>query len=285
MLVSEAFNEYIEGHLKDKRSAPGTISKYEWARDLFLKYLGDMRLSRVNEKHITILRRKLIDDGKTQRQSNTVYFALSGLRSVLEYWAIHGKKCMHHKLIELPKFERKIQPVIYEDEVRKVIESVDGRNMIRDKLIISLFFSSGLRLSELASLNRDQIRDCQVTVKGKGGKIRPAFIDKRTNYLMEQYLETREDDCEALFVSQGGGRLSTNGIYSVIIKTRKRAGITKNVHPHTYRHGFATNHLLNGGQLPELRMMMGHADISTTVGYTHITDPILKKAYNKFHTF
>jgi site-specific recombinase XerD len=159
-----------------------------------------------------------------------------------------------------------------------------------------LLFSSGLRVSELVNLNRSHIntKKREFSVRGKGQKDRPIFISEASAETIEQYLALRTDNIEALFInysrnnqaSSAGNykRLTSRSVQRIVEKYAKLAGITKHVTPHTMRHSYATDLLMNGADIRSVQDMLGHSDISTTQVYTHVTDQHLKEVYERFHT-
>ena len=200
--------------------------------------------------------------------------------------------------IELPKTARKQVTFLHYDEVQNLIEGIDVSEEagLRDRAIIELFFSSGLRVSELVNLNRDHIntKRREFMVRGKGQKDRPVFISQSAADWVEQYLAMRQDSLAPLFISYSRNvetntsgdyrRLSARSIQRSINKYARLAGITKHVSPHTMRHSFATDLLMNGADIRSVQTMLGHADISTTQIYTHVTDAHLKEVFEKFHS-
>lgn len=157
---------------------------------------------------------------------------------------------------------------------------------LRNAFVISLLYSSGIRLSEMLQLNRGQIVDQQFTVIGKGSKARLCFIDDRTQALMDEYLATRKDNSEALIVSaQNKQRMTPTNVQLLIKNSAERAGIKQRVTPHTLRHSFATNFLKNNGNMRYLSTMLGHSSLDTTMIYTHVVDNDLREQYKKYHTF
>ena len=168
---------------------------------------------------------------------------------------------------------------------------------MRDRAIIELLFSSGLRVSELVSLNRGSIntKRREFTVRGKGNKDRPIFISKKAAEHIENYLQAREDNLQPLFLnyskrykkpSTDGNyrRITARSVQRMVEKYARLAGITKHVSPHTLRHSFATDLLVNGADLRSVQGMLGHASIATTQIYTHITDQHLKEIHERFHS-
>ena len=168
---------------------------------------------------------------------------------------------------------------------------------LRDRAIIELLYSGGLRVSELISLNRDSVNldRREFMVRGKGNKDRPIFIDESAAERVRDYLDARTDALPALFLnnSRNTSTVTTSGDYRrltprsvdrIVKKYARLAGITKHVSPHTLRHSFATDLLMNGADIRSVQALLGHADISTTQIYTHVTDPHLREIHDKFHS-
>ena len=185
------------------------------------------------------------------------------------------------------------------DEIERLLAEIDTETEtgLRDRAIIELLFSGGLRVSELTKLNRDSINLSrrEFIVRGKGNKDRPIFISEAAANWVEQYLEKRTDTLAPLFLNNSRNlqavdtsgdyrRLTPRSVERIVQKYAKLAGITKHVSPHTLRHSFATDLLMNGADLRSVQAMLGHSDISTTQIYTHVTDPHLKEVHEKFHT-
>jgi site-specific recombinase XerD len=166
---------------------------------------------------------------------------------------------------------------------------------LRDRAILELLFSSGLRVSELVGLDRDHIniKRREFTVRGKGQKDRPIFISEDAAEWLERYIHKRQDATKPLFVRYSGTkqvdltgnyhRLTARSVQRMVSRYALLAGITKQVSPHTLRHSFATDLLMNGADLRSVQTMLGHSNISTTQIYTHVTDPHLKEIHQRFH--
>jgi site-specific recombinase XerD len=166
---------------------------------------------------------------------------------------------------------------------------------LRDRAILELLFSSGLRVSELVGLDRDQInlKRREFMVRGKGQKDRPIFISPEAAKWVEHYLGKREDTARPLFVRYSGQkqvdrsgnfhRLTARSVQRLVARAARLAGITKHVSPHTLRHSFATDLLMNGADLRSVQALLGHSNIATTQIYTHVTDPHLRAVHEKFH--
>jgi site-specific recombinase XerD len=204
------------------------------------------------------------------------------LRAVLNYLNIRDIKCIKPQLVPVPKREATVPTFLSEEEVTAMIACAYN---LRNAFIISLLYSSGIRLSELISLNRGQIQNRCFTVIGKGNKPRLCFIDERTEQLMNTYLTQRQDNSDALVVSiENKSRMTATNVQLLIRNTARRAGIAKHVTPHVLRHSFATNFLRNNGNMRYLSSLLGHASMDTTMMYAHVVDEDLHRQYEKYHS-
>lgn len=229
----------------------------------------------------------------------TQAYHLIALRGFLKYLAKRSIPSLDPSLVELPHVVRKQVTFLHYDEVENLLDTIDlsTETGLRDRAIIELLFSGGLRVSELVKLNRDSINldRREFIVRGKGRKDRPIFISKAAAERVQDYLDARTDSLAPLFLNNSKNlatpdtsgdyrRLTTRSIERIVQKYAREAGITKHVSPHTLRHSFATDLLMNGADLRSVQTMLGHADISTTQIYTHITDQHLKEVHEKFHS-
>jgi len=199
--------------------------------------------------------------------------------------------------IELARVKRPQVGFLEADEVERLLAAVDTNNPVglRDRAMLELLFSSGLRVSELVNLDRDHINldRREFMVRGKGQKDRPVFVSEPAGEWLARYLHSRPDDFKPLFIHYSGSkdsldhgrytRLTPRSVQRMVKQYAKRAGITKDVTPHTLRHSFATDLLINGADLRSVQALLGHSNISTTQVYTHITDPQLKSVHEAFH--
>lgn len=179
----------------------------------------------------------------------------------------------------------------------RIFEQPDTNTLtgLRDRAILELLFSSGLRVSELVGLDKDHInlKRREFMVRGKGQKDRPIFISPAAASWIEQYLAKRTDNVKPLFIRYSGRktvdlsgnyhRLTVRSVQRLVARYALLAGITKHVSPHTLRHSFATDLLMNGADLRSVQAMLGHSNIATTQIYTHLTDPHLRAVHEKFH--
>lgn len=229
----------------------------------------------------------------------TQAYHLIALRGFLKYLAQREIKSLDPSLVELPHVVRQQVTFLHFDEVEAMLKEIDTETEsgLRDRAIIELLFSGGLRVSELTKLNRDSINleRREFLVRGKGSKDRPIFISEAAADWVEKYLNARTDTLAPLFLSNSRRtqavdtsgdyrRLTPRSVERIVQKYAKLAGITKHVSPHTLRHSFATDLLMNGADLRSVQTMLGHADISTTQIYTHVTDQHLKEVHDRFHT-
>jgi site-specific recombinase XerD len=230
-------------------------------------------------------------------QKTTQNYHLIALRSFLKYCAKQNIPALSADKVELARTTRKQVTFLNEDEVERLLKQPDTSKLsgLRDKAILELLFSSGLRVSELVNLDRDHInlRRREFTVRGKGQKDRPIFISPVAANWLQQYLDKRQDTTRPLFVRYSGSkkvdrsgnyhRLTARSIQRMVSNSARLSGITKHVSPHTLRHSFATDLLMNGADLRSVQALLGHSNIATTQIYTHITDPHLKAVHEKFH--
>ena len=279
MTISEAFDSYRVNYMAIRHQAIRILETHEVCKRQLIQQLGDKDMAELTVADISSWVKEL----RKTRCLNTVRNYITRLRVVADYMAILGLPSIQARLIPIPKREATIPAFLTPSEVEAMIACSYN---LRNAFTISLLYSSGIRLSELIQLNRDQINDRRFTVIGKGSKPRLCFIDKRTEQLMEQYLKTRTDRADALIISAvNKQRMTPTNVQLLIRNSAMRAGITKKVTPHTLRHSFATNFLRNNGNMRYLSTMLGHASLDTTMMYAHVVDNDLQKQYEKYHTF
>ncbi|OGD57173.1 hypothetical protein A2V71_01995 [Candidatus Berkelbacteria bacterium RBG_13_40_8] len=238
---------------------------------------------------------------RTDKSKSTQNYYLIALRSFLKYLGKKNIQTLAPEKIELAKQDERQITFLDHEELERLLSSIDNNTLHgkRDKAILDLLFSTGLRVSELASLRRDQVnldRGGEFSVKGKGGKVRVVFIDEAAKKSLERYLAGRNDKSEHLFVSYGHSDkiqdksdkikdipITPRSIQRMIKKYALKAGITKKVSPHTLRHSFATDLLMSGADLRAVQSLLGHSSVTTTQIYTHVTDQHLKEVHQAFH--
>jgi site-specific recombinase XerD len=300
--VSEYILDFIEHLEVEGGRMPRTAENYEFYLNRFVEFAGDITPAQITpeliRKYRLWLNRYKSENSGEELAMITQSYHLIALRGFLKYFSRRDIPSMAPDKIELPRTHRKQVTFLHYDEVTRLLEQVDVNDEagLRDRAILELLFSSGLRVSELVNLNRDHIntKRREFMVRGKGQKDRPVFISKAAADWVEQYLALRQDSLVPLFISYSRNvepdttgdfrRLTARSIQRMISKYARLAGITKHVSPHTMRHSFATDLLMNGADLRSVQSMLGHSNISTTQIYTHVTDAHLKDVYEKFHS-
>lgn len=301
MYTSELLLDYIE-HLEVEggRSAK-TAENYTLYLERFVEFTNDIMVEKITSEIIRKYRlwlNRYKNDNGDNLSTITQNYHLIALRGFLNYLSKRGINSLSPNKIDLPKITRKQVTFLHYDEIEQLINQIntDTKIGLRDRAIVELLFSSGLRVSELANIDREHINTDkrEFMVRGKGQKDRPVFISKNTSLIIKEYLETRTDNLAPLFInySKNNGitntgdykRLSSRSIERIINKYARLAGITKHVSPHTMRHSFATDLLMNGADIRSVQAMLGHSSISTTQIYTHVTDQHLKEVHEKYHS-
>ena len=303
MFVSEALTDFLE-HLEiEGGRSQNTIRNYSLYLERFIEFAGDIEVVKITSEMIRryrlwLNRYKNDNDGK-ELSILTQSYHLIALRGFLTYLSRRDIPSLSADKIILPKTVRKQVTFLQYDEVVNLIDNIplDSEQGLRDRAIIELLFSSGLRVSELVNLNRDHInlKRREFMVRGKGQKDRPVFVSQHAAEHVENYLQARQDSLPALFLSYSRRstkptmsgdyrRLSARSIQRMISHYARLAGITKHVSPHTMRHSFATDLLMNGADLRSVQSLLGHSSITTTQVYTHVTDQHLKDIHERFHS-
>lgn len=293
----QAFLEYLE---IDLGRSPQTISHYNLCLEAFfeaahIKQLKDITLSSIHEYRILLNRRKGRNTPSLKKVTQHHHVVV--IRTFLKYLVKNNTPSIAPEQIEIGKIPMRQVDFLEAEEVERLFKAAEGTSTqtLRDRAILELLFSSGLRVSELVSLNRDQInlKHQEFSVRGKGDKVRLIFLSQRAKQALEQYLQKRKDVEEALFISFSKGfgkkkegddpRLTPRTIQRIVKRYAAKAGILKDVHPHTLRHSFATDLLANGADIRSVQAMLGHSSITTTQIYTHVTNERLKDVYKAFH--
>ena len=278
MKISEAFDLYKNNYMFYKSHSRRVLENHEYVKERLVASLGDKDIEELSLEDV----QKWSSEILVGRAWNTVRNDVVRLRSVLKYLDLNGVECLNPELIPVPKREEVTRDFLTSDEVEAMIDNACN---IRAKFVISLLYSSGIRLSEFLSLNRDSIQDKRFQVVGKGQKTRLCFTDDRTIDLMHDYLDTRNDESEALVVSRvRKERMTPTNVQMLVKNAARMAGIKKHVTPHVLRHSFATNFIHNNGNIRYLSTMLGHTSVATTMIYTHVVDNDLEKQYRQFHT-
>lgn len=302
--------EFLEHVEIEKGNSLKTVGNYDYYISRFLDFAkisepNDITDDKIREFRLHLNRQsgvKVRGQVASNLKKNTQNYHLIALRMFLKYLMKRGIKSLPPDRIELAKIKERSLDLISVTELSRLLDapklnadSVDETpnghlKVLRDKAILELFFSTGLRLSELCSLDRDlDLSKDEFSIRGKGEKVRVVFLSDSAKDAIRDYLKNRKDLDEPLFVQNsknktGTGRLTPRSIERIVKHYAIKAGISKKVTPHVIRHSFATDLLSNGADIRSVQMMLGHANIATTQIYTHVTDSQLRDVHKKFHS-
>lgn len=301
MLFSKAKTDFLEYLEIEQNRSQKTIENYDHYLNRLIDFAGnEITISDITPELIRKWRlwlNRLGSDRADELGKATSNYHLIALRGFLKFCAKRDIPALTADKIELARVKRKQVSFLNEDELARLFGQPDTSKLtgLRDRAILELLFSSGLRVSELVGLDIGHVnlKRREFMVRGKGQKDRPIFISLEAADWIQRYLDKREDNARPLFVRTMGKkssdttgdfkRLSARSIQRLVARYAQLAGITKSVHPHTLRHSFATDLLMNGADLRSVQAMLGHSNIATTQIYTHVTDPHLKAVHEKFH--
>ena len=293
--LKRQFLEYLE---IEKGRSLKTIKNYDRYISYFLTFSQiktpqEISLDKIREFRLNLNRqdnkKKGIEKGTLKKQTQNYY--LIALRSFLKYLSKNDIKTLAPEKIELAKTKMRELDLISRSEFEKLMKKNEKENLenLRNQAILELLYSTGLRVSELCSLNDDlDLNTDEFSIRGKGEKIRIVFLSDTAKKAVKKYLKKRNEEqntlkSEALFISKKGNRINPRAVQRIIKKRALEAGIMKKVTPHTIRHYFATDLLQNGADIRSVQMLLGHASINTTQVYTNISDKFLKEIHQKFH--
>lgn len=304
MKLETAIRQFLEYLEIEKGRSAKTLENYSFYLHRFADATNINNVSDITQDVVRSFRlwlNRQVDSNGEPLKKNTQNYHLIALRSFLKYLSKNDIKTLAPEKIELAKIPEREIEFMEGTELQSLLEAplkdhAPELIRLRNKAIIELFFSTGLRISELASLKKDSVnlQKDEFTIRGKGSKLRIVFLSNQARSALQIYLEKRHDTNPYLFISHDRatkGReetkdqesLTPRSIQRMIQKMAKLAGITKKVTPHVLRHSFATDLLTNGADIRSVQTMLGHSSITTTQIYTHITDKQLKDIYKKFH--
>ncbi|OGH12939.1 MAG: hypothetical protein A2776_02270 [Candidatus Levybacteria bacterium RIFCSPHIGHO2_01_FULL_40_10] len=304
--VQKYIREFLEYLEIEKNSSKLTIRNYrlylQRFDDWFVKnYPGkgirDIKIDMIRKYRLYLS--NWVDDKNMTLMRVTQSYYIIALRSFLKFLIRSDHETLSPDKIDLPKSESKSLKFLERDHLQTLFDSVDvsknDEKALRDRAILELLFSTGLRVSELSRLNRDQINFAtrEFGIIGKGGRARVVFLSDSAAQWLDQYFDKREDPWKPAFIRyakekvyEDDGekmRLTPRSIERILTKYVKASRIPVKATPHTLRHSFATDLLYNGADLRSVQEMLGHKNISTTQIYTHVTNPQLKEIHKKFH--
>ena len=303
MKIRSHIQEFLEYCEVTKNQSQKTIENYKHYLKRFEDFLAedinpkDLNLKKIQNYRIYLNRFE--DKRKRKLSVTTQNYHIIAVRAFLKYLIKNDIKTLAPEKIELGKIPKRTVEVLSREEIDRIFQSIDKSKLAgaRDNAILKTLYSTGLRVSELASLDRDKVdlKRREFSVRGKGQKPRIVFLSKKAAESIKNYIKAREDNFKPLFINSGKGqkhedvlddekrRLSTVSIENIVRKYALKAGIIKKVTPHTLRHSYATQLLMNGADIRSVQEMLGHSSITTTQIYTHITDKKLREIHEKFH--
>jgi site-specific recombinase XerD len=302
------FLEYIE---LERGHSQLTIRNYEAYLNKFAEFAEEKGVKSVHQIDLNLIKKWRLALHRRGLSAKTLNYYMIAIRSFLKYLAKIDTKSLAPEKIELAETPEREVSFLEPEELKRLLEAYTGKNALelRNRAILEVLFSTGIRVSELTSLNRDQVNleRGEFSILGKGGKRRVVFLSENATEWLQKYLKTRHDHDQALFsklsvVSRrwpepdeirpqttdhklltNTGRLTSRQLQRIVQGAAKRAGIVKQVTPHTIRHSYATDLLRAGADLRSVQNLLGHASVSSTQIYTHITDKHLREVHKRFH--
>lgn len=290
--LKNRFLEYLE---IEKGRSVKTVENYDRYLTRFLSFSKITSPVRITEAAVREFRMHLNRQegvsGSMKHKTQNYY--LIALRAFLKFLRKRDIESLNPERIELAKVGGRDLDLISSQELERLMKAPSGASLsaLRDRAMMELLFSTGLRVSELCSLDRDlDLSRDEFSVRGKGDKVRVVFLSPDAKRAVKEYLDKRGDVDEALFVQMGKTakgakdlRLTPRSVERIIKQYAVRAGITRKVTPHVIRHSFATDLLENGADLRSVQALLGHSNIATTQVYTHVTDKHLREVHRAFH--
>lgn len=293
--LKQEFLEYTE---IEKGRSLNTVRNYDHYLSRFLEYSKarkstDITADNVREYRLWLNRQASNNKPDTLKKKTQNYYLIA-LRAFLKYLVKRGFKTLSPEVIELAKVGERAIDLITPEELSRLLNAPDVSNLsgLRDKAILETLFSTGLRVSELCSLPRDlDLSSEEFSVRGKGEKVRVVFLSQEARSAIKKYLE-KPTASGGVPHSAVRKNITDDRMFPMTVRSVQRvikhyaikAGISKKVTPHVVRHMFATDLLGNGADLRSVQMLLGHANISTTQIYTHVTDKALRETHKKFHS-
>lgn len=283
--------DYLDYLEIEKNRSIKTRVNYERYLKRFLEF---SKISKPEQISQDLTRRYRLWLNRTGIKRNTQNYHLIALRNFLKYLAKRDIKVLSADKIELGRQSERQVIFLENNELERLLNAPNGGSFktLRDRAILELLFSTGLRVSELCALNRDSInlKSGEFAVRGKGDKIRLVFLSETAKEALKNYLKKRGDVDEALFVrniknpaKSDNLRLTTRSIERLVKHYAAKAGLSKKATPHSLRHSFATDLLMNGADIRSVQELLGHSSITTTQIYTHITNKQLREVHQVFH--
>lgn len=299
MTVSRAIREYIRYLETSRGAARHTVKNYRRYLESFKRWAdesGVTDVGRFNGEDVIDYQLTLLGTNGVRRGRATVNYYLIALRALLRYLISRDLAVLSPEKIALAKVPSRQINFLDSSAMKEVMSAADsdGVGGQRDKAIVAVLYSSGLRVSELLDLKRNQVSlsSGEFSIRGKGGRVRPGFMSEEALEALGEYLDSRADTNPYLFIrhyknsqlDSGKTPLSHRSVQRLTSRAAIRAGITAPVTPHKIRHSFATDLLRNGADLRSVQELLGHSSITTTQIYTHVTNKSLRDVHRRFHS-
>lgn len=299
MTTSRAVKDFVRYIDATKGFSAHTVKSYSHYLANFEGWALENKISKIEDlsaEDVIDYQLSLAKHGDKARSRRTINYYLIALRSLLKYLLNRDLAVLPPDKIQLSKVAERQIHFLLPEEIQELITSVvlEDISDYRDRAIIAVLFSTGLRVSELLSLKRNQVNLAtgEFSVRGKGGKVRPVFLSEKALDALGEYIDLRADTNPSIFIrhhknprfDSSKAPLSARTVQRALVQAAKRAGITKPISPHKIRHSFATDLLRNGADLRSVQVMLGHSSITTTQIYTHVTDKSLKDIHHRFHS-
>lgn len=295
MTIEGCVRRFLEDCEVEQGHSSKTIQNYEHYLGRFIDFCLAHAITQPEEIDLEIVRRWRLALHHRGLKPITLNYHLIALRSLLKYLAKHDIPTLSAEKIELAGQDDRAIAFLEVEELERLFAAPNTNTIrgLRDRVILETLFSTGLRVSELRALDREQVNldRGEFGVQGKGGKLRIVFLSPPACEWLVRYFNLRADDDEAAFVrlpkkTDDGSvslRLTVRQIERIVQAAAKKAGIVKKVHPHVLRHSLATDLLHNGADLRSVQEILGHASVTTTQVYTHVTNPRLQEVHRKYH--
>lgn len=309
--LSSLIKDFLEYCEVDRGRSSKTVANYDFYLARFREFIGDIAPSKITDTLVHEYRlwlNRLTDRDGEPLKKNTQNYHLIALRSFLKYLARHDVESLAPEKVDLAKVPERDISFLEAEEIERLLaapfaafeKATPSQRLtaLRDKAALEMLFCTGLRVSELAHLKREDVslKRIEFTVRGKGSKKRVVFMSRNAIDALKHYLEARRDMNPHLFIPHDRAKrakaraadadsepLTARSIQRIVERYARAAGIMKPVTPHTLRHSYATDLLRNGADLRAVQAMLGHSSITTTQIYTHVTDKNLREIHQKFH--
>jgi site-specific recombinase XerD len=288
MDAKKALTEYLDYLAVEKNRSQKTIENYRRYLEVFIADTSIRRAEDITETTIRSFRASL---ARKELKKITQNYYVIAIRNLLKFLAKRGVRAVSPDVIELPRVSRRDIEVLDYGELERLLKAPAGDTLssLRDRALLEVLFSTGLRVSELCALPRRlDLERGEISVRGKGDKLRVVFLSDGARKAIRAYIEKRTDPEEWLFMSIGRagkviGKITPRTVERIVDRYARKAGIPKRVHPHQLRHSFATDLLINGADLRSVQALLGHANVATTQIYTHLTNKELREIHKSFH--